>query len=37
MGVAMNLAKFFVLLLEYCLGENGCISIIWLLIQFFYG
>ena len=28
MGVAVNFTEFFILLLEYCLGENSCISII---------
>ena len=28
MGVAVNFTEFFVLLLEYCLGENGCVSMI---------
>ena len=32
MGVAVNYT-FFVLLLEYCSGENGIISMVWLLTE----
>ena len=28
MGVAVNFTEFFILLLEYCLGENCCISMV---------